>query len=772
MNDHPQEPAEENQPNAGRLVPVAQSVPALRDPYRQIALGDSGMPEAPEEFGIDLREYLRILNKHKRLIIGVVAAFLALGLLRTLMQTPLYTSTVRLQIDRNVMKVVKTGDVLPADSRSSQFLRTQYELLKSRAIAGRTVSVLKLGEDADFLQSRGLGILTALRGMLQYGIPQENEVAGKNAKGKSAVKIVLENREVKPIRGSRLVDIVFTDPSPARAQKVAMALADAYIAANLDKRFEANAYAKVFLEDQSKQLQLRLEKSERVLMDFAQREEIVAVTDKSSIAENNLASANVTLGQLVSLRIKSEQLWKQIESTKAISLPQLLSNEVIIKLRGARNELVTSYQEKLETLKPNYPRMVQIKNKIDEIDRQLGVEIETIRASHKAEFEASKAQEDEMKKQIESLRKEVLDLQTRKIQYNILKREVDTNRSLYKGLLQRYKEVDIAGGVGTNNVFVIDRAELPRTPSSPRLLRALLLTFALGLGAGGAAAFVLEQLDNTVTSVEDLEQISGLVSLGAVPNVSEGTSVEDELADPRSAISEAYRSLSTALSFTTEGGLPKSLVVTSAGPSEGKSITALAIARHFATLGLKVLLLDADLRNPSMHTKLGLDHAVGLSNYLTGACTPPETFQETSIDNLAFMATGPLPPNAADLLASSRLLSLITTGLEVFDFIVIDSPPVMGLADVPLLSSTTAATLFVVAAGQTQKGLVRGALNRLEMARNPVIGAVLTKFDAEAAGYGYGYGYGYGADSYTYGQPLDQENDERQPRLTNAGESG
>jgi succinoglycan biosynthesis transport protein ExoP len=769
MNNTPQEPPEEPPPIAGRLVPVAnKGVPALRDPYRQIALGDSGMDEAGDGLGIDLREYLRIANKHKWLIIGVVAAFVALGLLRTLMQTPLYTSTVRLQIEKHGTKVVQAGEVMQSEGSSRDFLRTQYELLKSRAVAGRAVSALKLGDDTDFLKPRGFSIVSLLRGMLQYGSSEGGEATDKSSLAKSAVNIVLGNRSVKPVSGSRLVDIVYIDPAPARAQRVAMALADAYIASNIDKRFEANAYAKVFLQDQSKQLQLRLEKSERVLMDFAQREEIIAVTDKSSIAENNLASANVTLGELVSDRIKSEQLWKQIESSKAISLPQLLSNEAIIKLRGARGELTTTYQEKLEILKPNYPEMIQIKNKIDEIDRQLGVEVETIRASHRAEYETAKAQEDEMKKRVKTLRLEALDLQKRKIQYNILKREVDTNRSLYKGLLQRYKEVEIAGGIGTNNVFVIDRAGLPRSPSSPLLLRALLLTFVLGLGAGGAAAFVLEHLDNTVTTVEEFEQVSGLVSLGVVPIVSEGGSIEEELADPRSALSEAYRSLNTALSFTTEGGLPKSLVITSSGPGEGKSITALAIAGHFATLGMKVLLIDADLRNPSLHKKLGLDNSVGLSNYLTGACTPPEAFQETSIKNLAFMATGPLPPNAADLLAGARLLSLITNGLEVFDLIVIDSPPVMGLADAPLLSSVTAATLFVVAAGQAQKGQVRDALNRLQMAHSPVIGAVLTKFDAKAAG----YLYGYGAYDYTYGQATDQEDDDRQAQLTNASKSG
>ena len=162
----------------------------------------------------------------------------------------------------------------------------------------------------------------------------------------------------------------------------------------------------------------------------------------------------------------------------------------------------------------------------------------------------------------------------------------------------------------------------------------------------------------------------GSTTLGIIPKVGRGSTVEAETADPRSALSEAYRSLCTSLQFTTDSGLPKSLLVTSSGPSEGKSVTALSIARHFAALGLKVLLVDADLRNPSMHKKLGLDNGTGLSNYLTGACTPPEAMQSTTIANLAFMATGPLPPNAADLLGSPRLLSLLTIGLEVFDLIV------------------------------------------------------------------------------------------------------
>ncbi len=271
---------------------------------------------------------------------------------------------------------------------------------------------------------------------------------------------------------------------------------------------------------------------------------------------------------------------------------------------------------------------------------------------------------------------------------------------------------------------------------------------------------MIEQFDDTIRSAEEMERTTGLATLGIIPKIDGSEAVETELADPRSTLTEAYRSLCTALQFTTESGLPKSLVVTSAGPSEGKSISSVAIARHFATMGLKVLIVDADLRNSSLHKKLRCDNALGLSNYLTGACAPPDAFQATDLPNLAFMASGPLPPNAADLLGNPRLLSLLSVGLEVFDLIVVDGPPVMGLADAALLSNAAAATVFVVGAGQARLGSVRGALKRLHFGRAAVIGTVLTKFDAKAAGYGYGYGYG---DGYGYGGDREAVAGERSP---------
>lgn len=739
-------PASEN-PKSVRLVPAADAVLAPRDPYGSV--GDyPGYENQDGGFGaLELAELWRIANKRKWVILGTVAAFVAIGAVRTLMETPLYNSTIRIQIDRAASKIVVNGDV-SADNGDNDFLRTEYERLNGRMMAERVASALYLGDDADFLRPRAFSLRALITQFLSRptAAPQ---ISNKGENVRWAASVVQDNLSVRPVAGSRMVDLTYTDPNPARAQKIATTYADEYIASNLDKRFEANAYAKTFLEDQLKQLKLRLEKSEKDLLDFAQKEQIVAVNEKSSTGEANLEAANSALGGLISERIRNEQLWRQIESTPADAaklpqLPQLLSNSVIDGLRAQRNALVTEYQEKLETFKPSYPAMIQINNKIKEVDRQLSGEVGTIKNTLKAAYQSSLSQENEMKSRIETLKVELLDLQKRSIQYNILKREVDTNRGLYDGLLQRYKEVDVAGGVDANNVFIVDRAEVPGAPFSPNLSRALLMAFAFGLGAAASVAFVLEKLDDTISTPEQIEGISGIATIGIIPKLGKKSTIALELADPRSALSEAYRSLCTALQFSTDSGLPKTLLVTSSMPGEGKSTTSLAIAKHFTALGLKVLLVDADLRNSSLHIKLGQQEGIGLSDYLAGNCSPPEAFRKTDFANLAFMASGSTFPHAGDLLASPRLMSLLSIGLEVFDLIVIDGPPVMGLADAPILANATAGTIFVVGSGQGRRAIVRGAIRRLRMSRATVIGSVLTKFDARASGYGQEYGSGYG----------------------------
>ncbi|HVX35939.1 MAG TPA: polysaccharide biosynthesis tyrosine autokinase [Hyphomicrobium sp.] len=732
-----------------QLEAASSPITDITENYRSVprATDDSIWEET--DFAGKIREHWRIFNKRKWLILAIAFAVLAIGTIRTLMTTPLYTSTIRLQIDRNVAKIVDGGSVTPVEGTDNEFLKTQYELLQSRNLAERVASSAHLADDADFFRPREFSVIAALRNLLKP--TAQLATRSRRALTDTAAAIVQGNMSVRPIAGSRLVDLSYSDPVPARSQRIASAYADAFIASNLDKRFEANAYAKAFLEDQIKQLKLKLEQSEKTMLDFAEKEQLVAVHQNSSIAEADLGNANLALGNITSERIRNEQLWRQVEKSDAISLPQFLSNEVIDALRTKRNELVTSYQEKLETFKPGYPAMVQISNKIAEIDKQLAAEVKTIRASLKGAYESSLSQEKELKSRVDKLRAEVLDVQKRSIEYNILKREVDTNRGLYNDLLQRFKEVDVAGGVGSNNVFIVDKAELPGAPSSPKLLRSMLIYLLLGSCSGFGLAYILEKLDDVIDSIEEAERIGGLATLGIIPFVKADGGAETALEDARSTLSEAYRSLCTSLQFSTVRGMPKSLLITSADPAEGKSVTSLAITQHFSRLGMKVLLVDADMRNPSLHTRLDADNSIGLSSYLRGTCNPPDAIQKTGIANLAFLPSGPLPPNAADLLSSPRLMSMITLSLQAFDLVVIDGPPVLGIADAPLLSNATEATVFVIGAGIARAGSVRGALKRLDIAKSPLIGSVITRFDARRAGYGYGgYGYGYGY-GFAYG---------------------
>jgi succinoglycan biosynthesis transport protein ExoP len=457
--------AEQNSPDDNRL-PIDGSgsgghlVSAPRRGDGQLAGFAPRQIELQDAAGVNLREYWRIVKKRKWLIGSIISAFVMIGWLQTLMSIPQYTSAVRIQIDRSVSKIVENGSVTPSDSSDGDFLRTQYELLQSRSLAERVVSMARLGNDTAFLKPKQFSLLGMFRGG-DKSAAQADKSIGSADRAAAAVGVVLSHRSVRPVSGSRLVDITYTDASPTEAQRIAQVYAEAFIASTLDKRFQANSYAKTFLDDQVGQMKLRLEQSEKTLLEFAQKEQIVATTDKASIAESNLAAANTALGNIIAERIKNEQLWKQVQSATAINLPQLLTNNVIDGLRARRNLLVTEFEEKSETFQPNYPSQVQITNKIKEVDHQLAAEVKTIQSSMKALYESSLSQEREMSKRIGTLRADALDLQRRSIEYNIIKREVDSNRNLYEGLLQRMKEVDVAGGSGANNVFIIDKAELP-----------------------------------------------------------------------------------------------------------------------------------------------------------------------------------------------------------------------------------------------------------------------------------------------------------------------
>ena len=353
------------------------------------------------------------------------------------------------------------------------------------------------------------------------------------------------------------------------------------------------------------------------------------------------------------------------------------------------------------------------------------------------------ARETELAARVEALKTSLIDLRRRSIQYNILQREVDTNRTIYDGLLQRYKEIGIAGAVGTNNISIVDQARVPEGPSSPRPLINLLLGLMLGAGLGAALALALEQIDEAITDPGEMETLLGVPSLGVVPKVETGDPIET-LQDRRSALTEAYLTIRTNLQFATPHGVPRSLMITSTHAAEGKSTTALALALVLARQGLRVLVVDSDMRSPSLHHRFKIGNEKGLSNILSGNARWNEVAQDAEFAGVKAITAGPHPPNSADLLSGPGLGTLLAELMGAFDHVIVDAPPMLGLADAPLVASKVGGVVYVVESFGVQSRSARIAINRLRNSGAHILGAVLTKFESKKAAYGYGYDYGYG----------------------------
>jgi len=713
----------------------------LRDPH-----------ELPEEDGFDLRNYWRTILKHRWVVAGSIAAFLVGAIALTLLMTPIYTAKTTIQIDREGSKIVDMEGVAPAELLTGdEFYRTQYGLLKSEALATRVVEKLRLADSDNFLKD--MGVSDGLLGGKAERTPAQRK--------QSAINLVMKNLGVSPVQGSRLVVLTFDSPSPALSARVVNALADSYVETNLERAFEASSYARRFLEGRIQDVKQRLEESEKQLVAYAAQQQIVNVGAESNSPGGNTASQSLTASSLSDLntalamasgeRIRAEQRWRQAQMTPDVALPEALANPTVQQLQQERAKLESTYQENRKIYQPNFPEMVSLKAQIAEIDRQLAAIVGGIRGSIRAQYETALKQEQSFEGKVAQLKGSYLDLRERSIQYNILQREVDTSRILYDGLLQRYKEVGIAGAVGANNVSIVDIAKPPPRPSKPSLPLNIVVALLLGVIAGVSAAFLLEIFDDAIALPEDVESKLGLAVLGVIPSLDKNIMPEEAMADPRSAFSESYYSLRTALQFSTQAGTPRSLLVTSSKPSEGKSTTSQAIARFFARTGLQVLLIDADLRNPSQHRAMRTDNSIGFSNYLIGSDLA-DVIHKTDQPGLCFIPSGPLAPNPAELLVAGRLHAMLAEAGEHFDLVVLDGPPVLGLSDAPALAYAAAATIMVVESAKTRRGMARAALGRLRLGHARMLGVVLTKFRAKVAGYGYGYGYDY-AYTYDYGKP-------------------
>jgi len=735
--------------------PAGAPVPALSLPSRIVE-------DEPEGDELNLRELWQVILKRRWTILLFALIVVTAVVTTTYLMTPIYRASLTLQIDRESIKIVQSGEVAPEETGwdSQEYYQTQYELLKSRSLAVRVANQMGLAD----LPPPPPSLPAQFKAWLAGWLPKVSEAQSAKApptesdRIEGAAGIVMGGLTVEPVRNSRLVRLHFDSPDPQRAAAILNTLVKHYINMNMERRFDASTYARNFLQERLQQVKAKLEDSERELVGFARQEQIISVDDKQNTVSQSLGATNAALAEAEKRRIAAEANYRQVMGARGQGLSQILDSKIIQTLKETKARLETQYQENLNIYKPAYPAMVQLRNQIGQVDAMINQEINNIRAAVTASYEAARAEEALLRGRLNQLKQEVLSLQDRSIQLNILRREVDTNRQLYDGLLQRFKEVGVAAGIGTNNISVVDEAKTPAWPYKPNLRLNAMLALVLGLLGGVGLAFLFEHLDDTFRRPEELEKLLGLPVLGVIPKTRQERGESRPIAlvghdDSRSAFAEAYRSVRTALQFSTASGVPRLLAVTSAMAGEGKTTTALSLAIQFAQAGKRTLLIESDLRKPSLHRALQLDNQTGLTNYLAGGgAQPADIAKSTHIPHLFAIPSGPLPPNPAELLSSARMMELLGLAAEKFDQVILDSPPLLGLADALIIGNLCEGTLLTVEMGNTPRGYALGALKRLRGARVHVLGAILTKLEARAGAYGYYRSYYYYYHTGYYGE--------------------
>lgn len=693
-----------------------------------------------------LLQYWHIALRWKWVIAGIILSTVALGLIATLLTTPKYTAASRIEISRDQKKVTNVEGLESSESgRDVEFYQTQYSLLAARSLAERVSRSLRLSSNDAFFAAHG--IKSDDSGLFFDRTGQPLSAAQRAKREKLAVDALLDNVGISPIRGSSLIDVSYTSASPELSAQIANSWTQQFIESSMDRRFASTADARKFLEERLADLRVRLETSERELVNYASQKGIVALgTSKSTdgktevertLVSSDLEALNEALAKATADRINATSRVGQRGGANS----DALANVAISSLRQKRAEVASEYAKLMVQFEPGYPAARALAEQLRALDSSIAREEGRVQNSRSSELREAVQNESRLKSQVDEL-KGLMDAQQRdSIQYNIFQREADTNRELYDGLLQRYKEIGVAG-IGANNIAIVDSAKAPDKPSSPSLPLNLALALLAGMGLAGIATFALEQIDEGLRDPGQVNRLLGIPLLGSVPDVEDDETLA-AIRDGKSSLSEAYLSVRSNLAFSTDHGVPRSFMVTSTRPAEGKSTTSLAMAAVLGRTGKSVLILDADMRSPSIHEFLGAKNTQGLSNFLAGESDWKTFVQGSDLKGLSLMSAGPSPPSAAELLSSDRMSMLVRDMLGSFDHVVIDAPPILGLADSPLLARAVEGCVFVIEAEGVAVRGIRVSLERLRSVHAHVFGAVLTKLRTTQAGYGYGYGYGY-----------------------------
>jgi capsular exopolysaccharide synthesis family protein len=726
---------------------------------------------------VHLLDRLGVLVRHRRLVATVFIITIVAVMAQTYSTVPVFRSTAQILIqDERATAVSALKENDPAFWQDPEpYYNTQFRILQSRGLARRVVATLDLRNVPEFNgQLPGppgpLAAVAAVRARLKSAAASvislvrpapavaqgEAAAPGETAEEAAYIAGFLSRVQVEPVRGTRLVNVYFDAADPDFAVRAVNALADEYVQHNLELRLQNIDKTLLWLEEELQKQQQKVTGSEQALTDYRSSQNALSLDNRQNIVVSRLNSLNDAVTRARTVRVQKEAAYNQVRTIDPTSdgiqsVTAVASNASVVDIRTRLAQLEADRARLSGRYGPQHPEMVKIETGIQQARRQLKIEAAKVVDQLRSEYEAAYAEERSLSASLEEQKTAAMDLDRKSASYTVLEREAETNRGVYQQLLQQEKELRVISNSRANNVQVMDRADgAGQIAPTPRRdwMTAILLATALSLGL----AFGVEYFDDTVKTPEDVSRRLRLPLLGLVPAV-RGEKVPILTGSVPHDFGEAFRSLRTSLVFTSGGGEGARVVaVTSTQPLEGKTTTACNLAAALALGGARVLLIDADMRRPGLHKAMGMTNSVGLSHLLVGQARVRDAVQRTSEPNLFVITAGRTPPNPSELLASDRMKAFVKNlSMGPFEWIVIDTPPVLAVTDSVIVSQLVAGMVFVIGAEMTRRVHIERALETLAAGRPRVIGAVLNRVDFEANKYYYSRYYGYQYKSY-YGQ--------------------
>jgi succinoglycan biosynthesis transport protein ExoP len=708
---------------------------------------------------VHLFDRLAIIIKHWKAAVAVAILVVAAMMYQTYTTVPLYRAQSRIQIDEE-QTTVQTDFKEPylAYSDPEPYFQTQYKILQGRDLALRAVRHLKLDTVPEFNgQGAKQPLLTQIIGTVRAKIeaPFRGESAAAHPVSASAgpenrqADAFLGRIQVNPVRGSRLVDVYFVSADPQFAARAVNVLAEEYVNQNLEFRLQNTDKTLQWLTQEVSKQQGVVQASERMLAEYRENQNALSLEDRQNIIVSRLNQVNDAATRARTNRIQKEALYNQVTAaTDRESLSTIAANPFVQQLKARITELERDRTRLAERYGEKYPDLQRVNGQITDAQRQLDEEVDKNVQAIKSDYQSAVNEEKQFANDLEGQKVQATDLNRKSIDYSVLQREAESNRQVYESLLQREKELRVVSNSRANNVRLLDRAEVPGAPFTPNTRRAWLMALLFGFGIGVAAAFAIDYLDDTVKTPEDVTWRLHLNFLGLVPKVHGER--HPLLSGPvPHDFGEAFRALRTALVASSGTDATRLVAVTSTQPLEGKTTTAVNIALALAIGGARVLLIDADMRRPSLHKAMRLPNDRGLAELLSGKARMREVVQRCGDPNLLVIPAGHTPPNPSELLASDRMrafLHQLTTG--PFDWVIIDTPPVLAVTDAVVLAPLVHSVAFVVGAEMTRWRLAERAIETLQAGHPRTIAAILNRVDFDRNRYYYSRYYGHQYKSY------------------------